>query len=126
MSKCETCRFWDNSVTAVSVEDSGRCVVRAPTLPAYSTGIGAWPFTSADDHCGEHQAVKPDVVASLNLMAEAIAPFLAVANAASDETDMGADTMVQLDLADENGDPIDLEIADFLRLADAFARATGA
>lgn len=114
---CEDCRFWDNSVSALSDENTGRCIVRAPTLPAYSTGIGAWPFTSPDDSCGEHQPVKADRAASIETMAAMLEPFLAVADAMAEES---AAMLIPLDLRDAEGEPIELSSIDFTNLAAAW------
>lgn len=93
--------------------------------PAVMTGSGIetrWPIVRSDDWCGEHQPAKPDTAASLSLMADAIAPFLLVANAAAEES---GELLISTDLTDGEGEPLNLSSADFLRLADAYARATG-
>lgn len=85
--------------------------------------MDGFPRRVDDDFCGEHQPEKPDAAASLSLMADAMAPFLAVANAAAQET---GELLITTDLTDDEGEALNLSSADFLRLADAYARATGA
>ncbi len=51
---CETCRFWDTSTSLDSNDDASPCRRRSPRFNKW-TGLGIWPFTEADDWCGEHQ-----------------------------------------------------------------------
>lgn len=111
MATCGDCRFFIGA----------NCVARPPAVRDH--GSSYWPRVAAHNWCGEHQPAKPDAAANLALMAEAIAPFVAVANAAAQET---GELLITTDLTDDEGEPLNLSSSDFLRLADAYARATGA
>lgn len=122
MATCADCRF---HLAETAWPEKAWCRVRAPVVLSDSeVGVTtARRLVDLDDWCGEHQPVKPDAAASLSLMAEAIAPFLLVANAAVEES---GELLISTDLTDGEGEPLNLSSADFIRLADAYFRATGA
>lgn len=56
--KCETCRFWDNSVQARSAAEpdlTGACRKRAPSAVDDRTGMAMFPITTDEDWCAEHE-----------------------------------------------------------------------
>lgn len=125
MATCEDCRFYQKPVRGLGPD--GCCYRYPPRVVALldPEHIGDLrqqsPVVAACNWCGEHQPAKPDAAEGISQMALAIEPFLVAANAMQAEPNI----MIQLDLLDDNGDPISLQSNDFIRLAEAFAKATG-
>ncbi len=55
---CADCKHWDNSETARGYDfaATGLCRRAAP-LVDFRTRLAAWPFSFADDCCGEHSPI---------------------------------------------------------------------
>lgn len=58
MSTCNDCKHWDNSEAAPRTEfgSTGLCRRAAP-LVGNRNGLAVWPFSYADDRCGEHSPI---------------------------------------------------------------------
>jgi hypothetical protein len=60
VSRCEDCRWWDNSTKHRDDDQdvTGLCRVRAPVVDKRNSH-GRWPFTEDADWCGEHTPKEP-------------------------------------------------------------------
>ncbi len=60
MPICNACKHWDNSEAAPGSDfgATGMCRRAAPTVD-FRYRRAAWPFSFADDWCGEHSPIVP-------------------------------------------------------------------
>jgi hypothetical protein len=116
---CSNCRFWNNSVHLADDDNTGRCTIRAP-LPDWRSGIGLWPYTSAEDDCGEFASLQPATAAAMPALRAAIAPFLRAAQALAANGQQDDDDLIFLDVNDEHGHPVSITAEEFVALDVAF------
>jgi len=118
MATCTDCRF--STETRIGILGQLRLCRRHPKRPDMG-----WPQVDPADWCGEHHPVTPEpavaAVTALVAIVSALPPFLRLADAMSG---LDGDIVISTDLADEEGE-LFLTSNDFLKLADAFVRATG-
>lgn len=51
--RCETCKYWDTSVSLADIDEMSPCRINPPIAPI-GHQTGQWPFVSAEDWCGSH------------------------------------------------------------------------
>jgi len=52
-SRCETCRYWDSSISLNCAPDRSPCRINPPVVQI-NRETAAWPFVSHEDWCGMH------------------------------------------------------------------------
>lgn len=50
--RCFECRFWNNSASLASHDNTGRCQLKSPVADDRS-GVARWPYTDQLDSCHE-------------------------------------------------------------------------